>query len=174
MRRAFVWCLAASVTLAISACGSSDGESLAAAEADPGAAASAETVGGAASGIVDEGDSAPDGEPDGAAVVAVTIDVPSGVELAGVAIVALEDITVADTEAVEIGRVELPASDLQVLGNEVEVFLPLPLDGSIDVTATVHIDVDENGAVSQGDWISPALSMVTSDSTAVVVEIVQI
>lgn len=163
MRRALAGCVA--VVLALSACGSTDEE--------PVVAAAAGTAD-AESGIVDEGDSQPEGERDGASVIAVTVDVPSGAVLAGTAIVALEDVTIADVEAIEIGRVELPAADLEAQNNRVELFLPLPLDGSIDVTATVHIDVDENGTFSQGDWISPALAMVTVGTESVTVEIVQI
>lgn len=137
--------------------------------------ASVVTVAGSDSAIVAEGDSRPDGEVDNTSLVSVTVDVPEGVQLAGNVIVALEDVTVPEAEAVEVARVELPATNLAAQNNQVDVFLPLPLDGSIDVVATVHIDIDENGTFSQGDWISPDLVPVTSQNArAITVIMVQI
>lgn len=172
-KTAFVTGLAAAVLL-LSACGSTVGEpTVAGADSDDGA--SAVTVSGADSAIVEEGDDRPEDEADAASVVAVTVDVPEGVQLAGTAIVALEDITYSDVESVEIASVKLPVAELLQQDNVVEVFLPLPLDGSVDVTATVHIDVDENGVFSQGDWISPELAMVTpAAASAVTVIMIQI
>ena len=111
----------------------------------------------------------PDEEVDVASVVTVTVDIPADADLFGVAVVALEDISLADAPSVEIARVEMPVEQLAGQGNTVDVFLPLPLDGTIDVTATVHIDVDENGAFSQGDWISPELAMVTPETQSNIV-----
>jgi hypothetical protein len=111
----------------------------------------------------------PDEEVDVASVVTVTVDIPADAELFGVAVVALEDVSLADAPSVEIARVEMPVDQLAGQGNKVDVFLPLPLDGTIDVTATVHIDVDENGAFSQGDWISPELAMVTPETQSNIV-----
>ena len=159
--------IAASVAagLLLSACGSGPGEDT-----------SAVAAGGddAGADIEDTGDDRPATEDDPATVVLVTVDVPADVQLAGTAVVALEDITHADRPSVEIASVELPAAELQARDDRVELFLPLPLDGSIDVTATVHIDVDENGSVSQGDWISPDLAMVTAGASEVTVTIVPV
>jgi hypothetical protein len=70
---------------------------------------------------------------------------------------------------------ELSVAQLVSQSMAVELFTPVPLDGSIDVTATVHIDVDENGAFSQGDWISPNLASVgPGPGSAVSVTMVQI
>lgn len=130
--------------------------------------ASAVTVAGADSAIVAEGDARPEGEADNTSLVSITVDVPEGVQLAGTAIVALEDVTFSDAESVEVARVEVSAADLAARNNQVDLFLPLPLDGSLDIVATVHIDVDENGTFSQGDWISPDLAPVTSQNAAAV------
>ena len=162
---------AASISLAlvVAACGS-DGDGVVAGQAGAGVSAD-----GADAAFVDQGDERPDGS-EGPVVVSVTVDVPPEVDLAGTAIVALEDITYSDTESVEISRIELPAADLRSQSDRVELLLPLPLDGSIDVTATVHIDVDESGGFSHGDWISPSLAPVTTESvaTGLIVGIVQI
>lgn len=160
----------AAVTFA--ACGSdqSQGASIGSDEA------SVVTVAGEDAPAFEPGDSDnPEEEVDVASVVTVTVDLPADVELFGVAVVALEDISLADAPSVEIARVEIPVDQLAGQNNTVDVFLPLPLDGTIDVTATVHIDVDENGTFSQGDWISPDLAMVTPESQSnIVVDLVRI
>lgn len=161
--------------LLLAACGSSDGGPVLAGEAGAGDDGSAVAASGADSAIVESGDGRPEDEVDAATVVVVTIDVPPEIELAGLAVVSLEDISYADEESVEIATVRVPAADLRNQDNQVEVFLPLPLDGSIDVTATVHIDVDESGTVSQGDWISPDLAMVgTGEAASVTVSVVPV
>ncbi len=125
--------------------------------------------------IVEEGDARPDGEPGAASVVEVTVALPPDTDLVGEAVITLEDVSLADTESVEITRVELPIEDLAAQDHRVEVFLPLPLDGSVDVNAAVHLDIDEDGSFSPGDWISPELVLVTPESAAnVVVEVVPI
>lgn len=158
------------------ACGSDDGEpTLADGAGSDDDGASSVTASGADSQIIEEGDQRPEDEVDGASVVRVVVELPPDIDLAGNVIVALEDITYSDTEAVEIARLELPVAQLIEQGNQVEMFLPLPLDGSVDVTATVHLDVDENGTFSQGDWISPELAMVTPETSSnVIVNLVQI
>lgn len=155
----------------LSACGGDDPSQTAA-----GDEASVVTVADADAPAFEPGDSDnPDEEVDVASVVSVKVDLPDDVELFGVAVVALEDISLADAPSIEIARVEVPVGQLATQDNTVEVFLPLPLDGTIDVTATVHIDVDENGAFSQGDWISPELAMVTPESQSnIVVNLVRI
>lgn len=136
---------------------------------------SAVTVDDAESGIVAQGDTRPADEQDSTSVVSLAIDLPDGVQPAGIVIVALEDVTFADSEIVEIARVELTAADLVARSNRVDMFLPLPLDGSLDVAATAHIDVDENGTFSQGDWISPERVPVTNENAgSVTVIMVQI
>ncbi len=153
----------------LAACGSVDDQST-----EAGDDRSAITVAGAESGIVEEGDSRPDDEADPASVVSITVDLPEGADIAGTAIVALEDITYADAAAVEIASVNLPVAQLVEQQNQVDIFLPLPLDGSVEVTATVHIDVDESGSISQGDWISPALAPVTGAGDSVTVTMIQV
>ncbi|MGI9596858.1 MAG: hypothetical protein ACR2QK_11900 [Acidimicrobiales bacterium] len=172
MRSAIACFLTAAAAL-LAACGSGGDESTVA-DGDENDA-SAVTVSGDESAIVEQGDDRPDNEADAASVVLVTVDLPEGADLAGTVVVALEDITYADVDAIEIASVELSVAQLLEQENRVEVFLPLPLDGSVDVTATVHIDVDENGSFSQGDWISPEVAMVTPDSASeVTVTMVQI
>lgn len=123
--------------------------------------ASVVTVAGDEAPSFEPGDDRPVEEVDVASVVTVIVDRPDGVELFGTAIVALEDVSLSDAPSIEIARVEVPTADLAAMNDTVEIFLPLPLDGSIDVTATVHIDTDESGTFSQGDWISPELIPVT-------------
>ncbi len=96
--------------------------------------------------------------------VVVTVDLPPGQTLTGTAVVALEDVTLRDAAALELERVELPVEELVANGGRVEVLLPLPLDGSLDINAAVHIDVDQDGLVTSGDWISPDLRLVTPDT----------
>ncbi len=165
----------ASIALLLSACGSGGDDPIIADGIGSTGESSAVTASGADSAITDEGDDRPVDEADPASIVVVTVALPEGADVAGNAIVALEDITYVDAEAVEIANVTLPVAKLLEQGNEVELFLPLPLDGSIDVTATVHIDVDENGAFSQGDWISPELAMIApGEGSQVTVSVVQI
>ena len=125
--------------------------------------------------VVEEGDQRPEGESGPASVVEVTVGLPPDTELVGKAIITLEDISLADTESVEIARVEMPIAELAAQDHRVQVFLPLPLDGSVDVNAAVHLDIDENGSFSPGDWISPGLALVTPESASnIVIDVVPI
>lgn len=163
MRTACALLMVGSLTLA--ACSASDEQSTLAGDGVE------VTVAGADAGIESEGDERPDGEADNPNVLSVTVDAPEGVELAGVAVIAIEDVSLADAPSVEIARVEVPAAQLAEQP-AVELFVPVPLDGSIDVTATVHIDTDESGSISPGDWISPELVPVGPDTSEVAVSIV--
>jgi hypothetical protein len=117
----------------------------------------------------------PQADAAGPSTVSVVVELPADRALAGMAIVTLEDVSYADVPASELGRVELPVDELLDQGAMVEIFLPIPLDGSIDVNAAVHIDVDEDGAVSQGDWVSPDLVLVTAfTGSTVSVPIIQV
>ncbi|MEL7156972.1 MAG: hypothetical protein AAFN30_10275 [Actinomycetota bacterium] len=93
--------------------------------------------------------------------VLVKVQLPADQALTGTVIVALEDVSLADAAPIELERVEMPVNDLIVAGGEVEVFLPVPLDGSLDINASAHVDVDQDGAISAGDWISTELVLVT-------------
>lgn len=155
----------------LAGCGSDEDETTLSAEGGDAAV----VADGADSQIVDGGDPPPDGETEPASIVNVTVGVPPDTDLAGNAIITLEDVTLVDTESLEIARVEIPISELAAQDHQVEMFLPLPLDGSIEVNAAVHLDIDENGSFSPGDWISPDLAMVTSESAAnIVVDVVPI
>ena len=154
--------------LVLSACGSEGGETLVGAGSNDGG--SEVTVAGADSSFVDEGaDQAGSDDGAGPTVVSIKVDVPPDADLAGIAIVTLEDVSYSDVESVEIIRIELPVEDLRSQDDTVELLLPLPLDGSVDVTATAHIDVDESGSFAQGDWISNELALVTPESAAGIV-----
>ncbi len=125
--------------------------------------------------VIEEGDRRPEGENGMASIVNVKVGLPPDTELVGKAIITLEDISLADVESVEIARVELPIAELAAQDHRVEVFLPLPLDGSVEVNAAVHLDIDENGSFSPGDWISPGLALVTSETAPnIVVDVVPI
>ena len=162
----------AAIVLVAVACGDGTADDVAASSDGDGVAAV--TAPGADSGFVDEGDQTP-AESGDLSVVSVTVDLPADVELAGRAIVTLEDVTYSDIDAAEIARVELTAADLRTRGDTVDVVVPLPLDGTVDINAAVHLDVDESGTLSQGDWISSELAPVTAAAAgAVTVRVVQI
>ncbi|MEM8926178.1 MAG: hypothetical protein AAGD35_21960 [Actinomycetota bacterium] len=97
--------------------------------------------------------------------VTVVVELPEGVVDGTVAVV-LEDITLADAEALELERVEMTTAELIEREGRVDVLLPVPLDGTLDLNAAVHVDVDNDGTVTAGDWVSPALSLVTPDAVA--------
>lgn len=175
MRVTHATAAAVAAGLVLAACGSSDRGPVLAGDPGSGDDGSAVAASGADSAIVESGDDRPPEEADAATVVLVTVDVPAETELLGTAVVSLEDISYSDTESIEIASVRVPAAELQSQDNKVEVFLPLPLDGSIDVTAAVHIDVDESGTISPGDWISPELAMVApGEASEVTVSIVPV
>jgi hypothetical protein len=157
----------AAMMLLLSACGGQEAGS-----------DSAQTAGselGSESDLLPADGSGPEGDAIGPTTVSVVVELPAGQTLNGMAIVALEDVSYADVPATELGRVELPVTELRDQGAKVDIFLPLPLDGSTDVNATVHIDVDGNGEVSEGDWMSTEMVLVTGFAgTTVSVPIVQI
>jgi hypothetical protein len=95
--------------------------------------------------------------------------------LAGMVIVALEDVSFADVPSAELGRVEMPVSDLRDQGSKVDFFLPIPLEESADVNASVHVDVDGDGQLSEGDWTSPEIVPVSSfGGSTVAVSLIEI
>ena len=115
------------------------------------------------SGFAPSGDAVPeDVVEDDAALITVVVELPSDQLLEGMVIVALEDISYADVSSPELGRVELSVSELRSQGNAVDIFLPVPLDGNVEVNAAVHIDIDMDGVISTGDWISPNIVRVSS------------
>ncbi len=157
--------LLAAATLMLIGCGTADGQPTLAEDGEAVIAA------GADAGIEGGGDERPVEEVDDPTVISVTVDAPDGVELLGTAVIAIEDVSLADASSTEIARVEVPAADVADR-TAVDLFVPVPLDGTIEVTATVHIDTDESGSVSPGDWISPELVPVGPDTTKVAVAIV--
>ena len=156
--------------LLLSACSSQDGDVTAEETGSEVMASEGEA------GFIDEGDDPPEGDDQSPLVLSIKVDAPPGADLAGTTIVALEDVTLSDTEAIEIARVELPTAELRSQGDQVDLVLPLPLDESINVTATVHVDIDESGTLSQGDLVSPSAVPVSAESvaTGLTIEIVQI
>lgn len=96
--------------------------------------------------------------------VAVNVQLPTAPPTTGTAVVALADVTRADVEPIELERVELPMSELAAAGNRVEVFLPVPLDGSLDIAANAAIDVDDDGLIGVGDWASTELVLITPET----------
>jgi hypothetical protein len=162
-----------SVGVGVGACGSASGPIDADAQANSGAEV---TAAGTDSPFVNDGDGdiTPASDPDPGRLVRVTVEAPPEAGLAGRVIITLEDVSLSDVPSSVISRVELPAAELQTQANTVDVYLPLPLDGSVDVNAAVHVDVDESGTVSMGDWISSTLVVVSPDSTEVVVPVVAV
>ncbi len=96
--------------------------------------------------------------------VAVNVQLPVAPPATGTAVVALADVTRADVEPIELERVEVPMSELVAAGNRVEVFLPVPLDGSLDIAANAAIDVDGDGLIGPGDWASTELVLITPET----------
>jgi uncharacterized lipoprotein YbaY len=121
----------------------------------------------------DAGDSG--GDAIGPTTVSVLIELPADETLAGMVIVALEDVSFADVPSAELGRVEMPVSDLRDQGSKVDFFLPIPLEESADVNASVHVDVDGDGQLSEGDWTSPEIVPVSSfGGSTVAVSLIEI
>ncbi len=152
-------------TLMLIGCGTAEGQPTLADDGEAVVAA------GADAGIEGQGDERPPEEANDPTVISVTVDAPAGVELSGTAVIAIEDVSLADAPSTEIARVEVPAAQLAG-SSAVDLFVPVPLDGSIEVTATVHIDTDDSGSISPGDWISPELVPVGPDTSEVAVSIV--
>ncbi|MEM9131832.1 MAG: hypothetical protein AAF962_09285 [Actinomycetota bacterium] len=96
--------------------------------------------------------------------VAVNVQLPTAPPETGTAVVALADVTRADGEPIELERIEMPMSELIAAGNRVEVFLPVPLDGSLDIAANAAIDVDTDGLIGPGDWASTELVLITPET----------
>lgn len=152
-------------TLVLAGCATTDGQPTVAGDGE------GVTAAGADAGIEGGGDERPAEEGDEPTVISVTVDAPEGVELLGTAVIAVEDVSLADASSIEIARVEVPAAELAGR-SAVDLFVPVPLDGTIEVTATVHIDTDDSGSVSPGDWISPEFVPVGPDTSEVAVSIV--
>jgi len=108
--------------------------------------------------------------------VVVTIAVPAGNALSGTAIVSLEDITVQDAPAVQLASVSVDVSSLQ--RTEPTIVIPINLrhiTAKTDINVAVHIDADNNGLLSEGDWISDSIVRAISNAKmAVVVDVVRI
>ena len=97
--------------------------------------------------------------------VIVTIAMPSGLTAKGVVVVTLEDITLPDVPAKELARVRVATSALQASRGSVVVPVDLKLiKSNAMINAAVHIDIDNNGIVSDGDWISDSIVLVITNS----------
>ena len=86
--------------------------------------------------------------------VTVGVTLPSNESLAGTIVVVLEDVSVQDAAAIELGRVELTVDEFRDQGSMAEVPLAQTDTDLSMVSAVVHIDVDANGTFSSGDWLS--------------------
>jgi len=108
--------------------------------------------------------------------VMVKVAVPEGNSLSGTAIITLEDTTVQDTASVPLASVKVDASTL--VPDHPAIAIPVNpslVNMNADINVAVHIDTDENGRFSDGDWISDAIvNVITNDKTDAVVGIVRI
>lgn len=110
------------------------------------------------------------------AEVMVTIALPAGHVLTGKAIITLEDISVQDAASVKLASISIPASTL--IDDQYTVAVPIDLglvkpDTSVNVA--VHIDSDNNGLLSEGDWISDSIvNAINNNVMSVTVDVVQI
>jgi len=110
------------------------------------------------------------------AEVIVTIAVPEGETLAGTAIITLEDITMQDAPAVQLASVSAEASSLTHSLPTITIPIDLSLvNAGADINVAVHIDSDNDGRLSNGDWISDTIvNVINNGKMAVVVEIIKI
>lgn len=168
--------LAAGAALLLASCSSGDSEIVGGADLGSSAVDRTGESGFTASQDIDpEAGSEMAGSEKDSPFVTVVVELPANGLLIGTAIIALEDITYTDVAAPELDRIELPVSDLRSQGNMVDLYLPVPLDGQTEVNASVHIDTDSDGAITQGDWISPNIVLVSSfTGSTVVVTIVEV
>lgn len=116
--------------------------------------------------IITSDDPIPFGEANVANQVLVKVTVPAGAELKGTAIISLEDTIVSDTDSVVISTVKVSAEEL-ANGAEVPVFLPLPLDANVEIAVTVHIDIEDSGSLSTGDFISTQFAYFSTSAERV-------
>jgi len=110
------------------------------------------------------------------AEVAVTIAVPEGTSLTGTAIVTLEDIALQDVPSVTLAEVSVATSTFKLAQPTVIVPIDLQLiTARTEVNVAVHIDADDDGLLSDGDWISDTLvPAVNNNIKAVVVDVIKI
>lgn len=97
--------------------------------------------------------------------VIVTIIVPEGTELTGTAIITLEDITFQDQPSVELAKASAPASAL--LNAQSTIAVPFDLqviDPKATINVAVHIDADNSGTITDGDWLSDSIVIVINNS----------
>ena len=106
----------------------------------------------------------------------VTISVPESEILSGTAIVTLEDVTVQDTPSVSLAKVNVPASTFAHALPTIAIPIDLKsINSDTDVNVAVHIDSDNDGLLSNGDWISDSIvNVINNGKMAVVVDIVKI
>ena len=110
------------------------------------------------------------------AEVMVTISVPEGKTLSGTAIITLEDITIQDTPSVQLATVRVPASTLAYALPTVAIPVDLrSINSDTNVNVAVHIDSDNDGLLSNGDWISDSIvNVINNGQMAVIIDIVKI
>jgi len=105
------------------------------------------------------------------AEVTVTIVVPETETLTGTVIVTLEDISIQDQPAVALSSVRVAASTLR---HDSPVVVPINLQlvgTNADVNVAVHIDMDDNALLSDGDWISDSIvNVISNNKMAAVVD----
>jgi len=120
--------------------------------------------------LEDENTSSSDAE------VVVTIAVPEGETLTGTAIFTLEDLTIQDAPAVELARVTTPASSLMDALPSITIPIDLNLvNPDAEINVAVHIDSDDDGLFSDGDWMSDSIvNVINNGEMAVVIDIVKI
>ncbi len=114
-----------------------------------------------------DGDSGEDDQLVGESVT-VGVTLPTSDSLAGTIVVVLEDASVQDISAIELGRVELSVEEFRDQGSMAEVPLARTVNDLSLVSAVVHIDVDANGAFSSGDWLSTEHVPVNTEMLVVV------
>lgn len=110
------------------------------------------------------------------AEVVVTVVVPEGETLTGTAIITLQDITLQDAPSVELARETASASTLG--SDQTQVAVPVDLSvvkPNASINVAVHIDADDDGSFSNGDWISDSVTnVITNDKMVADVAVVQI
>jgi len=97
--------------------------------------------------------------------VVVTIVLPSGKSLSGTTVVTLEDVSLQDAPSEILARSEVASNTLQSSDGTIVVPIDLSLvSPNAIINASVHVDADTDGTLSDGDWISDSIVPVVSNS----------
>ena len=108
--------------------------------------------------------------------VIVTIALPLDTLLTGTTIVTLEDISRQDAASEELAKFAVDSATLKP--DEATIAVPIDLavvSPNATVNVSVHVDMDSDGVLSSGDWISESIvPVITNSKMTATVNIVKI